>query len=98
MLRFRGFPSHHVEGITNLKREEPTPIDFNDTENINEWEMRDGPFTLLSILNVPWIDYRYKVAPLVEINDGLNDIIIMGNVGRCQLIKQLLNMNTGDYF
>lgn len=56
--------------------EETTAIDFNDTANINDWEMRDGPFTFLTILNVPWIDQKIKIAPLCEINDGLNDIVV----------------------
>lgn len=42
--------------ITQLKMEETTAVDFNDTANINDWEMRDGPFAFLTILNVPWID------------------------------------------
>ena len=41
-----------------------------------DWEMRDGPFTFLTILNVPWIDLKIKMAPLAEINDGLNDIVV----------------------
>lgn len=60
--------------------------------------MRDGPFAFLTILNVPWIDHKIKMAPLCEINDGLNDIVVMGNAGRCQIVKQLLNMSDGDYF
>ena len=45
-------------------------------DSIMDWEMRDGPFTFLTILNVPWIDLKIKMAPLAEINDGLNDIVV----------------------
>ena len=74
VLRFRGHASHLSQAINVLKTEEITSVDLGDS--IMDWEMRDGPFTFLTILNVPWIDLKIKMAPLAEINDGLNDIVV----------------------
>ena len=51
-------------------------------------------------MNAPFGTYDLHVAPLSEIDDGFNDIVILRaqNAGRCTLIRTLLSVGPGDYF
>ena len=51
-------------------------------------------------MNAPFATYDMHAAPLSEIDDGYNDIIILRaqNSGRCQLARMLLSVMPGDYF
>ena len=49
--------------------------------------------------NLPFLTKDTKQAPLADIDDGFNDLIIQERrVGRCQFANYLLKMDKGDYF
>ncbi len=76
ILRFRGYSCELEEPIESLREENNTIIEFGQNEEFASWELRDGPFTFLTISNVPWIDRNIKIAPLCKVNDGFNDIVV----------------------
>ena len=51
-------------------------------------------------MNTPFATYDMHVAPLSEIDDGFNDIIILRaqNAGRCRTLRMLTNCETGTWF
>lgn len=51
-------------------------------------------------MNAPFATYDMHAAPLSDIDDGFNDIIILRaqNAGRCTTLRMLLNVMPGDYF
>ena len=76
VIRMKGCSSEQEFFLNKLKNEENTTIDFYDNNHIGDWELKDGPFKYLTIHNVPWVDRKVKMAPLSEVNDGFNDIIV----------------------
>ncbi len=56
-------------------------------------------YSYFTALNVAWIGESMQFAPKAQLDDGFSDIIKMNSrAGRLNLAKQLINMDTGDYF
>ena len=62
--------------------------------------MINEDFRFFYAMNAPFGTSDYHVAPLSELDDGYNDIVILRarNAGRCALMRTLLSVGPGDYF
>ena len=58
---------------------------------------KEGEFTLFMAVNLPYIGENIKAAPLACPDDGKNDIVLMGNVGRWAIGKAMLSLNSGNH-
>lgn len=57
----------------------------------------NGPVVYFMSCNTPFIGKDMKVAPKSEFDDGTNDLLLLGNVGRMDLIRVLLRQDAGNH-
>ena len=57
-------------------------------------------FRFFVAMNAPFAASDVHLAPLCDVDDGCNDIVILRapNAGRCNMGRLLTSMETGDYF
>jgi len=76
------------ENIPGLKHELP-----------NEFIRENDHFYYLWACNVAWMGESIHCAPKAQLDDGFCDLIKMKNsAGKCNLMMQLFNQDSGDYY
>jgi sphingosine kinase len=96
--RFRccGFIRYYIYGLwryLKLRRYTGT-LSWRTNE---EFESCSGVFTYFLASSLPFVGETMMFAPLAKHDDGMHDVLFMGNASRMQILKVLLTMDSGKH-
>lgn len=70
---------------------------INALKLVENWEFVDGPFTYFMGMNLPWCATDTLPAPKAKMNDGFIDTVWINDARRVEMLKLLLDTESGKY-
>ena len=74
-----------------------TMDNFRERVSGKEWKSLTAPFSYFMAMNAPWCATDTLIAPYCHLDNGLLDLVWMQNVTRFNLLKFLLDTESGKY-
>ena len=75
-------------------------VNVNNQQELSHGQFVNENFQFFVAMNAPFAATDVHLAPLSELDDGYNDLVLLrgANGGRVRMARLLTNMETGDYF
>jgi sphingosine kinase len=83
---------------TKPRTESETLMRFKDLKTVPEdWKTVSTVFTYFMAMNAPWAASDFLVAPKARLNDGAIDLVWIEDASRRNLVRVLLDTESGNY-
>ena len=98
--------NHHILGgklsytagvLTTLFKKKTFSSNIKLTYANGDTEEFSGEWLLIAAGNCPYYGGGYKAAPLARPDDGVMDVLLVGDIGRARFVASVLNYKTGSH-
>ena len=91
--------SNEIEQVRNDLEEQLSPEPMT-ADSQNPTQIINQNFQFFMAMNTPFAASDMEIAPLSEVDDGFNDLIMLrgNNGGRVRMTRLLTAMESGEYF